>query len=112
MALRVHRATTSPASPPAIARSIDSASSCATMCLRPAPIERRTAISVARAAARPRSRFATFAQQISSTRMRHAEKQRQRTTGFVRCAALALRAGRERISMFLKRSSIDGLMPC
>ena len=67
MALSVHRATTSPASPPAIARSIDSVSNCATMCLRPAPIDRRTAISVARAAARPRSRFATFAQQISST---------------------------------------------
>ena len=39
----------------------------ATMCLRPAPIDRRTAISVDRRAARPSSRLATFAQQISST---------------------------------------------
>ena len=37
------------------------------MCLRPAPIDSRTAISVERRAARPSSRLATFPQQISST---------------------------------------------
>ena len=37
------------------------------MCLRPAPIESRTAISVERRAARPSRRLATLAQQINST---------------------------------------------
>ena len=37
------------------------------MCLRPAPIDNRTAISVERPAARPSRRFATLAQQIRRT---------------------------------------------
>jgi hypothetical protein len=67
MAVSVQRATSSPPAPPAIASSNDSVRSWVTMCLRPAPIESRTAISVERRAARPSRRLATLAQQINST---------------------------------------------
>ena len=64
----VHRATRRLARPPTTARISASASSCPTRRARPAPIERRTAISPERAAPRARSRLAMFAHAISSTK--------------------------------------------
>ncbi len=63
----VQRATTSPATAPSAASSSDSVSSCPMSCQRLAPIDTRTAISLARAAARASSRLAMLAQAISST---------------------------------------------
>ena len=56
-----HRASSSPAMPPAEARSSDSASACRTTRMRPAPMARHTAVSRRRASARASIRFATFA---------------------------------------------------
>ena len=63
----VQCATSSPASPPNAASSSDSISSCPIRRARPAPSDRRMAISLARAADRASSRLAMFAQAISST---------------------------------------------
>ncbi|HEY8520885.1 MAG TPA: hypothetical protein VIN61_12450 [Gammaproteobacteria bacterium] len=60
MTFNVATATGSPASPPSAASSAASASSCRTSRLRLAPIDVRTAISLARDAPLASSRFATF----------------------------------------------------
>ena len=60
-------ATTNPASPPPSARSTLSVNSCERSLARLTPNARRTAISRRRRNARAKSRFATFAQAISST---------------------------------------------
>ena len=62
-----HRASSSPAMPPAVARSSDSASAWRTTRMRPAPIARHTAVSRRRASARASIKFATFAQAMIST---------------------------------------------
>ena len=62
-----HRASRSPAMPPAVARSSDSASACRTTRIRPAPMARQTAVSRRRASARASIRFATFAHAMIST---------------------------------------------
>ena len=67
MPVSVQRATTRPSAPPSAASSADSVSSCRTSCQRLAPIDSRTAISLARAAPRASSRLAMLAQAISST---------------------------------------------
>ena len=54
--------------PPATASRMLSTSACVTICARDAPMASRTAVCVRRATARASSRFATFAQAISSTR--------------------------------------------
>ena len=53
--------------PPSTASTTDSVSNCASRCPRLAPIDRRTAISVLRAAARASSRFAMFAHAMRRT---------------------------------------------
>ena len=65
--------------PPITPRSIDSPSSWPTICLRPAPIERRTATSVdrARRARQQQIRHVRAANQQDDRR--HAEQQRKRT---------------------------------
>jgi hypothetical protein len=63
----VQLATTRPAIPPKSASKTDSVRSCAMSLHRLAPIDRRMAISPARAAARASSRFAMLAQAMSST---------------------------------------------
>ena len=63
----VQRATSRPAAPPSAASRHDSVSSCATSCQRLAPIASRTLHSRRRAGARASSRFAMFAQAMSST---------------------------------------------
>ncbi len=63
----VHCATTSPATPPSAASSIDSVRSWRTTWPRLAPIDSRTAISVDRFAARASRRLAMFAHAISRT---------------------------------------------
>jgi hypothetical protein len=60
-------ATTRPAMPPPMASRMLSTSACVTICDREAPIAIRTAVCVRRATERASSRFATFAQAISST---------------------------------------------
>ena len=57
-----------PTRPPTKASSTLSTSSCRITCRRVAPTEKRIPISLARSAARASSRFATFAQAISSTK--------------------------------------------
>ncbi len=63
----VQCATKMPAIPPNAASSSDSVSNCPISRARPAPIDSRTAISLARAAERASSRLAMLAQAISST---------------------------------------------
>jgi hypothetical protein len=63
----VHVATSRPAAPPIRARMPASSSNWPTSCHRPAPSDRRTAISVDRAAPRARSRLAMLTQAIRST---------------------------------------------
>ena len=62
------RATTRPSAPPIAASRADSVRSWRTTCQRLAPIDSRTAISLARAAPRASSRLAMLAQAISSTK--------------------------------------------
>ena len=62
-----HTATSSPSAPPTAASSTLSVSSCRTRRARPAPSARRIAISRCRTDERASSRFATFAQAMSST---------------------------------------------
>ena len=114
MAVRVHRATTKPGEcrPRSRGASIRQATG-ATMCLRPAPIERRTAISVDRAGSAHQKQVRDVRAADQQHERGHAEQERERTTGLVRCAALALRAGLElHLPCSLKRSRLDGLMPC
>jgi hypothetical protein len=67
MARSVHCATMMLATPPMSARTMDSVRSWRMTCVRLAPSERRTAISVLRVAPRARSRLAMLAQAMSST---------------------------------------------
>ena len=68
MPVSVQRATTRPSAPPIAASSADSVRSWRTTCQRLAPIDSRTAISLARDAPRASSRLAMLAQAISSTK--------------------------------------------
>ncbi len=95
MALRVQRATRSPASPPATASSIDSVEQLGddVLCARRQSTDARPSPS----RARPRAPAADSrrSRSRSAARCRDAEEERERTAGFVRSAALAQRAGLE-----------------
>ena len=67
-------ATTRPAKPPPSASRTLSASACAMICRREAPMAKRTAVWPRRATARARSRFATLAHAVSSTSPQTASK--------------------------------------
>jgi hypothetical protein len=67
MPLSVQEAKTRLTRPPIAASTSDSVSSCPTSCLRVAPSERRTAISISRPVARAISRLAMLAQAMRST---------------------------------------------
>ena len=86
-------------------------SSCATICRRVAPSERRTAISIARPAPRASSRFAMFAHAMSSTiAVMHMSRSERRLRRLVQ-RALSAPPVLERDELRLERFIVESLIP-
>ena len=98
------KATPAPAAPPSMPRTRLSVSNCAISWRRLAPRAARTATSRPRACPRASSRFATFAQAMSSTSVDGAEQGHQRGTNAAN-NPLVQRSGQQRRVLFCLRET-------